>query len=92
MGNYIHKFSVVQTENGPRQVQVGRYNGSKFKVVTGYDVINDRFPVHVYLTPPNGEEFKFPSDDIFGDSVEDAFRRGFLMLEGWFENPIVRSS
>lgn len=70
----------VQTETGPRFVQEDVYRGWKIEVVTGYDINSDRWPFHVYITPP-GE----PRREVDGKwkeaSESDAFDHGFIIAQ-----------
>jgi hypothetical protein len=92
--------NVVQTENGIRNVLEATYKGAKFEVVAGYDISQDDWPFHVYLTPAGGpkERLNEVPPRFRGDTLEAAFEQGKAMaartldrrLEGGFQQVVKR--
>ncbi|KVC49868.1 hypothetical protein WS58_06255 [Burkholderia pseudomultivorans] len=63
----------IQTESGVRNVQTDEYKGCKVEVVTGYDPMSDKWPVHVYIdgTKVVGR--------WLSDRMDEAFEHGFMV-------------
>lgn len=72
---------IVQTESGPRNVLQGMYRGTKIEVISGYDIAQDGWPFHVYMTPTNGQRSRLfnPPSPYRSDSLSAAFDRGMAM-------------
>lgn len=47
------------------------------EVATGYDVTSDRWPVHVYVTPPAGSREKIQVHVPVRDSQAEALTHGY---------------
>lgn len=47
------------------------------EVATGYDVVNDQWPVHVYVTPPAGVREKLAVYEPVRSNMDDALAHGY---------------
>ncbi|WP_432727512.1 hypothetical protein [Variovorax sp. W6] len=72
---------IVQTESGPRNVLQGMYRGTKIEVVSGYDIAQDGWPFHVYMTPASGQRARLfePPSPYRSDTLSAAFDEGMAM-------------
>ncbi|VTU28504.1 hypothetical protein [Variovorax sp. PBL-E5] len=72
---------IVQTENGPRFVREGGFEGTHVVVVTAYDINFDAWPFHVYLQQGDGPRTSLSRSptNLRGDSMEGAFAQGMQM-------------
>jgi hypothetical protein len=70
--------NVVQTENGPRFVLEGDYQGAHLTVATGYDVTHDEWLLHVYINLDGGRQVRVSKQPthLRADSVQAAFDHG----------------
>ena len=70
----------VQTENGPRYAQQWEYKGTQLEVATGYDVVSDSWPYHVYAITANGRE-RLHLDALVASDMRQAFAEGFQLAK-----------
>lgn len=66
--------NLVQTENGPRFARTATYQGKTIEVATGYNIKDDNWLVHVYITT-NGERAKPGFSSC--NTMQAAFEWGF---------------
>lgn len=86
MASYHTKFSTSKTEHGPRLVMTGYYKTYALKVVSGYDVAHDRYPVYAYIQAQHCGEIKLDTTNIYGRSEHEAFDMGFREIEKWISS------
>lgn len=65
----------IQTENGPRYAQQLHYKDHLIEVATGYDVLGDSWPYHVYLVTNAGRK-KVQEGKLEANSQREAFAEG----------------
>ena len=70
-------MSRIQTETGYRNVQLTAHRSYKIEVATGYDAMSDKWPIHVYLTSPDGKARSKVRGSWLSDSMQEAFDAGF---------------
>lgn len=63
--------------NGARTAFLDEHKGWTIEVATGWDCVSDRWPVHVYVTPPDRERYEVPVFEPIRTSEEDALEHGF---------------
>lgn len=75
----MNRFAVgYRTPGDPsRLVEHGSYAGYSIQVVTGYDAVEDRYPVHVYVIDNDGIRTKLALGAIYEDNDLKAFARGW---------------
>jgi hypothetical protein len=66
-----------QGEHPLRVVQTKTWRDHELEVVTGYDITQDRYPVHMYVTPPGGLRTKLDHGSIYAPDVREAQRLGW---------------
>lgn len=72
-------MSTIQTESGVRNVRVAAHRSFKIEVATGYDARSDKWPVHVYVTSPDGATRWKVDGSWLSDSMQEAFDAGFAV-------------
>lgn len=85
--NLRSKFNITQPNdpsNVMRRVQVGTYEGKAMEVVTGFDMHDDRFTVHVYMVSSDGSKTKLELGSLYGAGEREAFAAGWDAVDHWF--------
>ncbi|KWI69645.1 hypothetical protein WM07_00915 [Burkholderia ubonensis] len=62
---------------GGRIAFLDEHKGWTIEVVTGYDVVSDRWPVHAYVAPPGGVREKIAVHEPIRENQNDALSHGF---------------
>jgi len=73
------RFAVQHKPSGDRSrlVEHGSYAGYSIQVVTGYDAVDDRYPVHVYVIDNDGIRTKLALGPVYGTDDVKAFAKGW---------------
>jgi hypothetical protein len=66
-----------QGEHLLRVVQKKIWRDHELEVVTGYDISQDRYPVHMYVTPIGGARQKLDRGLVYANDVREAQRLGW---------------
>lgn len=69
----------IRTENDLRIVEEADYKGHHIKVVCGYNVSEDNFLVHLYISPPGGPEVRVFDPPRSENTIDDALSLGFYI-------------
>jgi hypothetical protein len=80
---FVTKFNVRQVSDGPRSVQTGSFRRYEIEVITGYDAINDRFPIHIRAHRSDQPWQRIDSSHAWGTDESDAFQKGWEIVAGW---------
>jgi hypothetical protein len=82
----LNRFSVQYRPAGDtsRLVEHGSTAGYSIQVVTGYDAVEDRYPVHIYVIDNDGLRTKLALGPIYGEDDVSAFARGWEAVGGHF--------
>ena len=82
----LNRFSVQHRPPGDpsRLVEHGNCPGYSIQVVTGYDAVEDRYPVHVYLINDEGTRIKLALGPIYEETDVKAFARGWAEVDKHF--------
>ena len=73
------KYTVVET--GPRNVAQANYKDYRIQVVTGYSIVGDNYPIHIYIQryAPDGRLAGRPEKLALSghaDRMDEAFEAG----------------
>jgi len=68
----------VRTQDGHPIVEEADYKGYHVKVVCGYNIMNDNYVVHVYISPPGGPEIRVFDPPREENTTDDALNLGFF--------------
>jgi hypothetical protein len=68
----------VRSENG-RQVATETSAAGTVEVAAGYDINEDKFRYHVYVTGRTGEREKLPVGVPFASTLTEAFEEGMTV-------------
>jgi hypothetical protein len=74
----------TKSEDG-RHVATETNDRGTVEVAAAYDIAEDKFRYHVYVTPRNGERAKVPVESPWTNSLKDAFEEG--MTAGRYSLP-----
>lgn len=82
----LDRFSVKYRPAGDpsRLIEHGSTAGYSIQVVTGYDAVEDRYPVHVYVVDSDGVRTKLAIAPIYGEDDVSAFAKGWEAVSNHF--------
>ncbi|MEH3085748.1 MAG: hypothetical protein PGN26_04285 [Xylophilus ampelinus] len=80
---YVQRFNVRQVSHAPRSVQTGSFRSHEIEIITGYDAIHDRYPVHVRVHRAGEPWRRLDTAAIAGDDECDAFEKGWKFVAEW---------
>lgn len=63
--------------DGIPTIEVGHYRGYGIRVVAGYNIVEDTYFVHLYLTPREGQEVRVFNPPRRENNIDDALKLGF---------------
>jgi len=85
----MNRFSVTYRPAGDpsRLVEYGNWAGYSIQVVTGYDAVEDRYPVHVYVIDNDGVRTNLTVAEVYGEEDVKAFALGWEQVARHFPMP-----
>ncbi len=80
---FVQRFNVRQVAHAPRSVQTGSFQDHEIEIVTGYDAVNDRYPIHIRTHRAGGAWQRIESSGTWGADEADAFEQGWKIVARW---------
>ncbi len=68
----------VRVQEANPTIEEAHYKGYRIRVVSGYNIQQDNYLVHLYISPPSGPEIRVFEPPRSESDLEDALDLGFF--------------
>lgn len=69
-------FGFTTREEDGRRIATGQHKGSTVEVIAGYDINEDAYRIHVYVTPSGGQRTKIDVAPRYVPTMDEAISAG----------------